>query len=98
MAACAMLSYNGVSPEAWQTIQNATSQYGISVETDSGTAAKEGFTITWNYERQAGNLSIQCINSPWFINCSTINSHINDAVEACLKQNNIEMADMIGHS
>jgi hypothetical protein len=95
MAACAMLTYNKVTQQAWQCIQQAFSQYGIVITSDSGCVTKEGFTFSWNYDVQTDTLSIQCTDHPQFVNCSTINYRINDGVEACLKQHGIELASMI---
>ena len=94
MAACAMLSYNNVSEDAWNCILNAVAQFGVTPNGDAGTASSNGFTVSWNYDRTAGTLSLQSLDSPFWISCSTINSHINDVVESCLSQHRIEMSPM----
>lgn len=95
MSACAMLSYNNVNPTAWTACVNAAAQYGVTINTNAGSAVKDGFTIAWNYDANAQTLSVQCTDSPFWAPCSTINSKINDAIEACLNQQNIAMEHMV---
>jgi hypothetical protein len=95
MAAWAMLTYNNVTQAAWQSAKQAVAQYGIQIATDSGNATRDGFTVHWNYNGQTRILSIQCTDSPFLVPCSTINSRINDVIESCLEQHNIEIAHMI---
>lgn len=84
MGACAMQSFNNVTPSAWQCCKTAVAGFGITITTDSGTQTKDGFTVTWNYNSGAQTLQIQCTDSPWWAPCSTINGKIHDLVEPCL--------------
>ena len=95
MSACAMLTYNNVTQDVWQCIVSAVAQYGIPVAADSGTQSAQGFTISWNYNRQAETLSVQCIDSPFWAPCSTVNAHINDAAEACLGQHQAQLIEIV---
>ena len=95
MSACAMLSYNNVTSAAWQCGVAKAAQYGVQITGNSGSATASGFTIAWNYNPSAQTLTLQCTDSPWWAPCSTINSHINDAVEACLDQHQIELTTMV---
>ena len=49
MSACAMLSYNNVTPTVWSCGVNAAAQYGVQITTNIGQATQDGFTIAWNY-------------------------------------------------
>lgn len=95
MSACAMLSYNGVTPSAWQSAIAIAATYGVAITTDTGSATADGFTIAWNYNPAQKTLSIQCTDSPFWAPCSEINGKINDAIEGALKQENIEMVHMV---
>lgn len=94
MSACAMLTFNNVTPEAWKCVQAAAAQYGVT-GADSGQQTVNGFTFSWSFNRGAQTLQIQCLDSPFFVGCSTINAHIHDAVEKCLSDHQIEMAPMV---
>jgi len=95
MSACAMLSYNNVTPTVWSCGVNAAAQYGVQITPNIGQATPDGFTIAWNYNPGAETLSIQCTDSPFWAPCGLISSKINDAIEACLNQHNIEMVHMV---
>ena len=84
MSACAMQTFNNVTPSAWTCCKTAIAKFGITVDGDSGTQSKDGFTVTWNYSSAAQTLQIQCTDSPWWASCSTINGKITELVEPCL--------------
>jgi hypothetical protein len=93
--ACAMMTYNNVTPEAWDSLVRAVAQYGIPITTDSGNTSSHGFAVIWNYDRPSKVLHLQCTDRPFFAPCSTVNSYINDAVEKCLEQHNVTVAAMV---
>lgn len=95
MSACAMLSYNNVTQAAWNCGIQTAAQYGVTITTPSGSATVNGFTIAWNYNAAQQTLTLQCTDSPFWAPCSTINSHINDAVEQCLSQNQVTLTRMV---
>lgn len=95
MSACAMLSYNNVTPAAWQCAVQAAKAYGVNITSNSGSATVSGFTIQWNYNPSNSTATVQCTDSPFWAPCSVINSKLNDAVEACLTQNQITMTAMV---
>lgn len=94
MSACAMQTFNNVTRAAWSCVQTAATQYGVTGG-DTGQASLNGFTVAWSYDENTGTLHIQCTDSPWFVSCSTIISHINDTIEQCLNQHRIEMVHMV---
>jgi hypothetical protein len=95
MSACSMLSYNRVTLAVWQCCIGKAAQYGVQITSSTGQASQHGFTIAWTYREQEQTLSLQCVDSPFWAPCSTINGKINDAVEDCLNQHNIEMENMV---
>jgi hypothetical protein len=95
MSACAMLTYNNVTPAAWQCGVQLAAGYGVTITTDQGKASASGFTIAWNYNPSAQTLSLQCTDSPFIVPCSLINNFIDDKVHGCLSQNSVAMTAMI---
>jgi hypothetical protein len=96
MSACAMQTFNNVTQAAWQSAKQAVAaKFGVQITTDSGSVSSDGFTVHWSYDAQTEVLSIQCVDSPFFISCSAINSEIHDMVEATLNQHNIAMTHMV---
>ena len=94
MSACAMQTFNNLTRAAWTCVQAAAAQYGVA-GSDSGQASSNGFSISWSYDENTGTLHIQCTDSPWFVSCSTINSHVHDTVQQCLDQHQIEMTHIV---
>ncbi|GAK69037.1 hypothetical protein [Agrobacterium rubi] len=96
MSACAMLTFNNVTPAIWQCGVESASKLGVTITGNSGSASKSGFTVSWNYDPQAQTCQIQCTDSPWVVPCSIINSTITNTVEACYTQNSAVMKEMVG--
>jgi hypothetical protein len=94
MSACAKLTFNNVTADAWACVQAAAAQYGVT-GANSGQQTVNGFTVAWSYDAAAQTLEIQCTDSPIFVSCSIINAHIHDAVEQCLADHQIEMTPMV---
>jgi hypothetical protein len=94
MSACAMLSYNNVTAAAFDCCKAAAAKYGVTINSNSGSGTKDGFTVAWNYNPSLQTLSIQCTDSPWWAPCSMINGRINDAVEGCLTSNQVNLSQM----
>lgn len=95
MSACAMLTYSGAIPAAWNCAKQKAASFGVVITDNSGSATKDGFTIAWNYNPDAQTASIQCTDSPWWAPCSIINSKINEQVEDCLHQNSVEQVSLL---
>jgi hypothetical protein len=96
MGACAKLSYNGVTQDIWEKMKaKVHAELGITIDSDSGKQTEKGFTIAWNYNPTNHNLSLQCVDSPWYAPCSVINSKINELVEPMLKEKGVKMTSMM---
>ena len=80
--ACDPLIYSGVDAAKWAGIRETIeSQYGIRIDSDRGEASQRGFALKWEYEPGEGSLRIQCLEKPFVIPCSVVNSYINGAAE-----------------
>ena len=84
MGACASQVFSTVSTGVWNCLIQKAAGYGITISTPVGQATKDGFTVSWNYDNKAQSLSIQCLDSPWWAPCSTINGKIHDIVDGCM--------------
>ena len=84
MSACGPIIFNGVTAEKWgcikQTVQQKT---GIAIETDSGTATRSAFTVTWNCNLETQVLTFQVTDKPSMIPCETIYSRFREVVTSC---------------
>jgi hypothetical protein len=82
--ACDALKYSGVDASKWARAKDtAKSQYGVSIDSDSGEMSQKGFTLQWTYDPGAETLSIRCTGKPFFIPCGTVNGRIEDVAKRC---------------
>jgi hypothetical protein len=78
--ACAAQHFTGISPERFAALSQKAKGSGIDITGDSGTTTKFGVTVTWTYDPQAQELTIQCTEKPFFLSCDDINGRIQNAM------------------
>jgi hypothetical protein len=84
MAGCAADSFTNVSAAAFKCLVAKAAKYGVKIGTDSGSASTSGFTISWNYERAASKLTIQCLKKPALIGCGIVRGQVRGQVQDCI--------------
>jgi len=85
MSACPPLNFSDVTPSAWVRVQAAAKPYGVVLTGTRGSSQSHGFTVNWLYDISGKKLQVQCQDSPWFIPCSAINDHLNQAIGTAVK-------------
>jgi hypothetical protein len=84
MSACAPLVFNNVDAPKFDCVSKAVAaQVGIPISGNAGTQSKSGYTVRWNYNPTQLSLTIQCMDSPFGVPCTMINSKISNLVSAC---------------
>ncbi len=84
MSACNEQVFNGITPARWECIRQAMQgRTGVALDTDSGTASKSGFTMRWNFDPPTQILTVQCLEKPFIIPCSVIESALASIVDGC---------------
>lgn len=76
--------FNGVTPEKYAILVAKAKSAGIELNGDSGTAARYGVEVTWNYSPAAQQLSIQCTKSPFFMSAADVDARIKNMVTESL--------------
>lgn len=84
MAGCSADSFNNVSAAAFNCLVAKAAKYGVKIGSDSGSGGASGFTISWNYNRAASTLSIQCTDKPFWAPCATVKGQVKKEVQACI--------------
>lgn len=84
MASATPQIFNGIDPERYARLVNKARSAGISIDGNSGTAAKFGVEVAWNYEPEAKQLTFQCIKTPFFMKAADVQSRIQSLVEETL--------------
>jgi len=83
MAGCSAVSFNSVTPAVFNCLVQKAAEQGVTISSDSGTASKSGFEISWNYNRAASSLTIQCLDKPRLVPCTLVKSEIKSIVRGC---------------
>jgi len=78
MAACASQTFSNVSPTKWACLKTKISAAGYAIGSDQGSVSDQGYTIAWRYDAAAQTLTLQCLDSPWWVPCSAVNAKIHD--------------------
>lgn len=83
MSACEAQIFGNITETVWERLLEKAESYGIGISGHSGESARDGFTVTWNYDSTAQTLHLQCTESPWYAPCSMINEKVQELVEKC---------------
>jgi hypothetical protein len=83
MTRCAAPVFSGITQAHFACLVAKAATQGIDIAGDSGSASKDGLTVTWNYEPETESLTIQCVSAPFFLGCGTINANIHNLIDSC---------------
>ena len=81
---CAKQTFSGLTQDQFTALAAKGASSGLALTGNQGQAAKNGFTVTWNYDPVSGVLEIQCVSAPFLVPCSTINGRIHDLVDSVI--------------
>ena len=84
MAGCSADSFSNVSAAAFNCLVTKAAKYGVTIGKDSGNGSTTGFTVSWNYDRAASKLTIQCTDKPFWAPCSTVKNKVREEIQACI--------------
>ena len=80
MAAGAPQVFTGVTPEQYARLVEKAKGAGIELNGNSGTASKFGVEIAWNYVPGTQELTLQCLNAPFFMTTADVDARIQKLV------------------
>ena len=83
MAGCEVQTFSGMTQEHFACLLQEAQSSGINISGNSGTASRDGITLTWNYDPASQVLTVQCTDKPVFLMCGVITSQISDLVNNC---------------
>lgn len=84
MAAGAPQVFTGVTPEQYARLVEKARGAGIELYGNTGTASKFGVEIAWNYVPATQELTLQCLNTPFFMNAADVDARIQKLVRESL--------------
>ena len=73
--------FSNITPDKYAILTQKASAAGINMGGNSGTASQFGVEVSWSYSPEACELTIQCLNTPFFVSPETVNAKIKALVE-----------------
>ena len=86
MAPSAPQVFKPVTPNQYARLQEKAKSAGIEINGNSGTAAKYGVEVSWNYLPDSQELTLQCLKTPFFMKPSDVDAKIQSLVTQSLAQ------------
>jgi hypothetical protein len=82
MSACPSQTFLKITPEQFASLEKKAQGAGVPIQGNSGGASKFGGHFTWNYDPAAQHLTITVTETPFLMNCESVNARIKSLVEA----------------
>jgi hypothetical protein len=79
-------TFSGITPHQFSVLQQKAAANGLDLSSYSGTASMFGVEVAWHYAPETGELSIQCLNAPFFISPEAVNAKIKALVGETVAQ------------
>jgi hypothetical protein len=70
-----------VTPERYEMLAERARAAGIPLEGDSGSATMFGIEVSWNYSPETHELTIQILQTPFFVKQDQVEAKIRRLVE-----------------
>lgn len=84
MAKCEPQVFSNISPERYATLVQKAKAAGIDMSGNSGSASKFGIEVSWSYMPDKQELTLQCLDTPFFMSADDINARIQALVKSSL--------------
>lgn len=84
MAASQPLTFSSITPQQFSTLTAKAQAAGIALQGNSGSAAKFGVQVAWNYDPETQKLTLQCLSTPFFVKPEDVNAKIQQLVKETL--------------
>jgi hypothetical protein len=76
------MTFNDITPEQYVFLIAKANAAGLALSGKSGTAARLGVEVTWNYSPELRLLAVQCLRTPFFLKPA----EVNDRIEALVRE------------
>jgi hypothetical protein len=81
MATNPPLTFSGITPDQFAQMALKAKESGIDLNGNTGTASKFGVEISWNYSPDSQQLTLQCLNTPFFVSPADVQAKLQSLVE-----------------
>ena len=80
MAECEPQLFSGITPQQYTVLIQKAKEAGIHMSGNRGTASKLGVDVSWNYEPEREELTLQCLHAPFFMSGDQVNAKLSALV------------------
>jgi hypothetical protein len=78
------LVFSSITPAQYAALVAKAKASGVDLIGNSGIASRYGVEISWNYEPESQQLTLQCLKTPFFVKASDINQKLQTLVNQSL--------------
>lgn len=75
-----------VTPEQFAMLTAKARAAGISISGNSGIASELGVEVAWNYIPDMQELTLQCLDTPFFMSSDAVNAKLRALVQESLAE------------
>jgi hypothetical protein len=84
MSACPSQTFSNFTPEQFASLEQKAQGAGVPIQGNTGTASSFGGQFVWNYDPAVQQLTITVTQTPFLMNCESVNARIKSLVEGIL--------------
>ena len=84
MTQTAPQAFSGITPDQYAALIQKANAAGFSLSGNAGVASKFGVEVSWNYSPESQQLTIQCLQTPFFVKPEDVNAKIQSLVHETL--------------
>ncbi len=79
--------FSGITPQEFAALIQKAKEAGFHMSGNKGTASKLGVDVSWNYEPEREELTLQCLHAPFFLSKDQVNAKLHSLVTESLARN-----------
>ncbi|HVC46718.1 MAG TPA: hypothetical protein VND90_05685 [Terracidiphilus sp.] len=84
MPSNAPLQFAPVTPAQFAHLAQQAQSSGIAISGNSGSAAKFGVEVSWNYAPDTQQLTLECLHAPFFVRSEDVEARLRELVQQSL--------------
>jgi hypothetical protein len=73
--------FSNIAPDQFATLAQEANAAGITLAGNSGTASKFSVEVSLNYSPEACQITIQCLDTPFFVSPETVYAKIKALIQ-----------------
>lgn len=84
MAASSPQVFSGVTPAQFAKLTEKARATGLAMNGNTGRASRMGVEVEWNYSDESQELTLTCLQTPFFVSAHDVNAKLHELVKETL--------------